>query len=83
MGEKSFTYYVIKNEYTYGKLKYDGSMIDCIQYWQIELHILFCSITPTNLGQFSKPGIDLKSAGPDIFQTPPTYTISPSFGWDT
>ena len=33
-----------------------------IQYWLKELDILFCSITPTNLGQFSKPGIDLKSA---------------------
>ena len=41
-----------------------------IQYWHKELHILFCSITPTNLGQFSKPGADLKSAGPDIFKTP-------------
>ena len=28
MGSKLFTYYVIKNEYTYGKLKYDGSMTD-------------------------------------------------------
>ena len=35
---------------------------DVIQYWQKELHILFCSISPTNLGPFSKPGIDLKSA---------------------
>ena len=42
----------------------------------------FCSITPTNLGQFSKPGTDLKSAGPDVFKTPPTCTIWPSFGWD-
>ena len=25
---KSFTYYIIKNEDTYGKLKNDGSMID-------------------------------------------------------
>ena len=70
LGEKSFTYYVIKNEYTYGKLKYDGSMIDCIQYWQKELHILFCSITPTNLGQFSKPGIDLKSASLTFLKHP-------------
>ena len=30
-----------------------------IQYWQLD--ILFCSITPTNLGQFSKPGTDLNS----------------------
>ena len=30
---------------------------------------MFCSITPTNLGQFSKPGTDLKSAGPEVFKT--------------
>ena len=61
LGEKSFTYYVIKNEYTYGKLKYDGSMIDCTEYWQKELHILFCSITPTNLRQFSKGSFKFKN----------------------
>ena len=44
-----------------------------IQYWQKEFNILFCSITPTNLGQFSIPGTDLKSAGPDVFKTPPTH----------
>ena len=33
---------------------------------------MFCSITPTNLGQFLKPGADIKSAGPDVFKTPPT-----------
>ena len=43
----------------------------CIQYWLKEFNILFCSNTPTNLGQFSKPGLDLKSAGPDVFKTPP------------
>ena len=32
--------------------------------------------------QLSKPGTDLKSAGPDIFKTPPTCSIWPSFGWD-
>ena len=37
--------------------------------------ILFCSITPTNLGRFSKPGSVLKSAGPDDFKTPPTCAI--------
>ena len=41
-----------------------------IQYWHKELDILFCSITPTNLGQFSKPWAHLKSAGPDVFKTP-------------
>ena len=46
------------------------------------MDILFCSITPTNLGQLSKPGTDLKSAGPDVFKTPPTCLIWPSFGWD-
>ena len=41
-----------------------------IQYWQKELHILFCSITPTNLGQFSKSGTDLKSAVPTFSKHP-------------
>ena len=40
-----------------------------------ELDILFCSITPTNLGQILKPGTDLESAGPDVFKTPPTCPI--------
>ena len=31
---------------------------------------MFCSITPTNLGQFSKPGTNTESAGPDNFKTP-------------
>ena len=39
-------------------------------------------MTHKNLGQFSKPGADLKSAGPDVFKTPPTCTIWPSFAWD-
>ena len=26
----SFTYYIIKNDYQYGKLKNDGSMIDYV-----------------------------------------------------
>ena len=46
------------------------------------LHILFCSIDPTNLGQFSKPGTDLKSAGSDVFKRPTTCPIWPSLGWD-
>ena len=29
-----FTYYVIKDEYTYGELKYDGSKIDYIYMGQ-------------------------------------------------
>ena len=28
---------------------------------------MFCSITPTNLGQFLKPRTDLESAGSDVF----------------
>ena len=32
LGYKSFPHYIIKNEYTYGKLKYDGSMIEYV-YW--------------------------------------------------
>ena len=43
---------------------------------------LFCSITTTNFGLFSKPGTDLKSAGPDVSKTPPTCAIWPSFGRD-
>ena len=42
-----------------------------IQYWQKDLDILICSITPTNLVQYSKPGTDLKSAGSDNFKTHP------------
>ena len=38
-------------------------------------------ITPTNHGQLSKPGTDLKTAGLDVFKTPPTCAIWPSFGW--
>ena len=45
-----------------------------IQYWHKEFDILFFSITLTNLGQFSKQGTDLKSAGPDVLKTP-TCTI--------
>ena len=44
--------------------------------------ILFCSITHANLGQFSKPVTDLESAGLEVFKTPPTCAISPSFHWD-
>ena len=40
------------------------------------------NVTPTNLGQLSKPGTDLESAGSDVFKTPPTCPILPSFGWD-
>ena len=40
-----------------------------------KVDILFWSISPTNSGQFSKPETDLKSAGPDVFKTPPTCTI--------
>ena len=46
------------------------------------MDILFGSTTPTNLGQLSKPGTDLKTAGLDIFKTPPACAIWPSFGWD-
>ena len=46
-----------------------------IQYLSKESDILFCSITHANLGQFSKPGTDLESAGPEVFKTPPTCAI--------
>ena len=49
-------------------MKQDTVLAQSVQYF-------FCSITPTNLGQFSKPGTDLKSAGPDVFKIPPTCTI--------
>ena len=45
---------------------------------------MFSSINPKNLGQFSKPGANLKFAGPDVFKTPPTGSASkhcrPHFG---
>ena len=42
-----------------------------IQYWHKELDILFCSITPANLGQLSKPGTVLESARPEDSKTIP------------
>ena len=53
-----------------------------IHYLSKKFDILFCSITSTNLGQFSKPGTELETAGPEVFKTPPTCAIWPSFGWD-
>ena len=41
---------------------------------------MFCSITPTNLGQLSKPV--LESARPDDSKTVPESLIWPRFGWD-
>ena len=38
-----------------------------IQYLSKEFDILFCSITPSNLGKFQKP--DLESVGPDVLKT--------------
>ena len=49
-----------------------------LQYWHKEFDILFCSITPTNLGQLSKPVSVLKPAGSDDFKTHPTCTIWPA-----
>ena len=74
-------------------MKFVGSGFQCLieidngksrhlQYWCKEFDILFSSIAPSNLGQFSKPEADLKSTGPDVFKTPPTCTIWPSFGRD-
>ena len=53
-----------------------------VQYLSKESDILFCSITHANLGQILKPGTDLESADPEVFKTPPTCAIWPSFGWD-
>ena len=36
---------------------------------------IFCSITPTNLGQLSKPGIVLESACPEDSKTVPQSLI--------
>ena len=44
---------------------------------------MFYSITHTNLGQFSKPGSVLKSAGSDNFKAPHSMSIWPSFGFLT
>ena len=36
-----------------------------LQWWQEVHYILFCLITPTNIGQISKPGTVSESAGPE------------------
>ena len=46
-----------------------------VQQWQKEFDILFCSITPPNLGQLLKPGTDLEPAGPYVFKKNPTCAI--------
>ena len=43
---------------------------------------MFCSITPTSLGQSSKPGTVLESAHPEDSKTVPESLIWPRFGWD-
>ena len=58
--------------------QYNNMLI--VQYLAKEFDILFCSITHANIGQFSKPGLHLKSAGPEVFKTPPTFANLPSFG---
>ena len=45
------------------------------------LDILFCSITPTNLGQLSKPGTVSESARPEDSKTVPGSWIWPIFAW--
>ena len=42
-----------------------------IQYWQKESDILFCSISPENIGQISKTGAVLESTRPEDSETPP------------
>ena len=55
-----------------GKRQENGTKSDVvIQYLSKESDILFCSITPTNLGQLSKPGTVLKSARPEDSKTVP------------
>ena len=66
----------IVNEHSENHLNKSQNKRFDIQYLSKESDILFCSITHANLGQFSKPGTDLESTGPEVFKTPP------SFGWD-
>ena len=51
--------------------QYNNMLI--VQYLAKEFDILCCSITHANLGQFLKPGLDLKSYCPEVFKTPPTF----------
>ena len=68
---------------TYNAFKWNAAASSMlIQSWSYVCCIWFCPITPTNLGQISKPVSVLETAGPDNFKTPPTCQIWPSFGWD-
>ena len=53
-----------------------------IQHWQKVFDILFCSITPTNLGQLSKPVTVPESAHPEDYKTVPDNKIWPRFSSD-
>ena len=53
--------------------------IQVIQYWHKELDILFCSITPTNLGQFEHAGGVSKLSEPADFKTDPGIENWPRF----
>ena len=43
---------------------------------------MFCSITPTNLGELSKPGTVSESAHPEDSKTVTGSYIWPRFGWE-
>ena len=61
----------IVNEHSENHLNKSQNKRFDIQYLSKESDILFCSITPTNLGQLSKPGTVLKSAHPEDSKTVP------------
>ena len=64
-----FTQFFILESY---ELKINSNM-----YSSGKKSVVFCFalLLPQILVDFSKPGTDLKSAGPDIFKTPPRCTI--------
>ena len=68
---------ILPNDFIHDKVEESQNL--GIQYLSKESDILFCSITHANLSQFSKPGTYLESAGLEVFKTPPTCAISPSF----
>ena len=48
---------------------YENYRFANVQQWQKEFDILFCSITPTNLGELSKQGTVSESAHPEDSKT--------------
>ena len=54
---------------------FHGTKLSCkdclwlVQWWQEVCYILFCLITPINIGQISKPGTVSESACPEDSET--------------